>query len=530
MTMPGDDHLDDKQWNRLLQNVARHFDDLTIKRGFQYYKQGRVRSFAANAGRSLEAVVEGSEAYRVRVDPNALSGSECGCPLSRPCKHMIAVLMAYAERQGRSVHALANARTTYMQEAEGFVRSAPSAGKRREAEMAEQAALLPESDISKWHEWFALCTEALTDSTRNPQYAAEALSAIRRAKPAMSPAADKLFELNALFFLMHKLTSVPFMGYFTNIAAAGVKDAIGQFIAEPPPPASEPGQWPRLLETAALLRRRMMADTAGASMFADAYCDLWLNWISPGVQDQELYREELRRLQAAEDGTANPHARKSLVVGQSWMRFYLSEDREAWALLSSVKNQLLPGDVFRFINRLIAAEDWPRLVEWLAESAAALIGYRYDTMDEYGRYWDAAVRHLPAAEERMWQSIASLLPQSGQIYEDKLREYGRWRQWMDFQLSVGSDPLNFRASELQSMEKEAPETLLPFYHQAVERYVLVKNRDGYKQAVRLLKRLAKLYKKIKQEERWERFFASFVGRHSRLRALQEELRKGKLIL
>ena len=100
---------------------------------------------------------------------------------------------------------------------------------------------------------------------------------------------------------------------------------------------------------------------------------------------------------------------------------------------------------------------------------------------------------------------------------------------MDYQLSIGKEPLDFRVSVMQPIEKHEPELLLPFYHQAVERYILLKNRVSYKAAVKLLKRLSKLYKKIKQEERWEQFITAFASRHSRLRALQEELRKGKLI-
>ncbi|MNT90218.1 hypothetical protein D3C72_2310820 [compost metagenome] len=59
--------------------------------------------------------------------------------------------------------------------------------------------------------------------------------------------------------------------------------------------------------------------------------------------------------------------------------------------------------------------------------------------------------------------------------------------------------------------------------------MLEKNRHSYKAAVKLMKRLAKLYKKLKREERWEEFLEVFTSRNSRLRALQEELRKGKLI-
>lgn len=36
--------LDDMQWQELIQRTTQTFSDLTIKRGFQYFKQGRVRS------------------------------------------------------------------------------------------------------------------------------------------------------------------------------------------------------------------------------------------------------------------------------------------------------------------------------------------------------------------------------------------------------------------------------------------------------------------------------------------------------
>lgn len=36
------------------------------------------------------------------------------------------------------------------------------------------------------------------------------------------------------------------------------------------------------------------------------------------------------------------------------------------------------------------------------------------------------------------------------------------------------NPADFRVTDLQPLEKNAPELLLPFYHQAVERFVLEK--------------------------------------------------------
>ncbi|MBJ8193002.1 hypothetical protein JDS79_40395, partial [Bacillus cereus] len=93
--------------------------------------------------------------------------------------------------------------------------------------------------------------------------------------------------------------------------------------------------------------------------------------------------------------------------------------------------------------------------------------------------------------------LVGMLPFAGGMYEEALLAHEKWRSWIDYQLSIRSEPLSFRLSVLQPIEKNAPELLLRFYHQAVERYVLEKNRASYKAAVKLLKRLFKLYKKMK---------------------------------
>ncbi|MNP22840.1 hypothetical protein D3C76_1155260 [compost metagenome] len=158
-----------------------------------------------------------------------------------------------------------------------------------------------------------------------------------------------------------------------------------------------------------------------------------------------------------------------------------------------------------------------------------LSSYRNNNLNKYWLYWEAVLQKSPEAEHHMWSTLVSMLPHSKKIYEEKLLQHGQWQRWMDYQLSTEREPLDYRVSVFQPIEKNAPELLLPFYHQAVDRYVVQKNRDSYKSAVKLLKRLAKLYKKTKQEERWELFITAFAMRYSRLRALQEELRRGKLI-
>jgi hypothetical protein len=140
------------------------------------------------------------------------------------------------------------------------------------------------------------------------------------------------------------------------------------------------------------------------------------------------------------------------------------------------------------------------------------------------------LRHSPEAEPLLFETLAQMLPFSRTYYQETLLTYEKWEQWIDYQLATGGEPLEFRATTLAPIEKNAPEALLPFYHQAVERYVQQKNRDSYKLAVKLLKRLFRMYKKMKQEDRWMLFLETFTARYSRLRALQQELQKGNLQL
>jgi hypothetical protein len=48
-------------------------------------------------------------------------------------------------------------------------------------------------------------------------------------------------------------------------------------------------------------------------------------------------------------------------------------------------------------------------------------------------------------------------------------------------------------------------------------------------AVKQLKKLERIYKTLKKTGVWDRYLHGLIRKHGRLRALQEELRKGKFI-
>ncbi|MDT2246553.1 hypothetical protein P7H16_05635 [Paenibacillus larvae] len=84
--------------------------------------------------------------------------------------------------------------------------------------------------------------------------------------------------------------------------------------------------------------------------------------------------------------------------------------------------------------------------------------------------------------------------------------------------------------ELKAVEETDPALLLPLYHQSIERAILEKNRSSYKIAVRLLKELQEYYRILGRELQWKQYITFLSDKYARLRAFQEEFKKGKWVL
>jgi hypothetical protein len=534
--------LDHAGWNRLVQDVAKHSDDLTLKRGYQYYKQGRVEQLRMSNQQYIEAYVQGNEQYFVFIDIEVFSESHCNCPVKSTCKHLIAVLLEFAERLGHSVYTLVNAKTNAQPKAP-IQKPTHLNRKAEEDVLKEQALLLPNLSIPQWHAFFELCVTRYTENTRNLQFVQNALAAIENTRSKLSAIAEPFCNLHSQLFVLSKLTKQApnqssylnsYLAYQIHPIAIDLQNAINQTMTELATIAADPANEELVQQTLSYLRHEMLMESIDQHYFLIPYLNYWSKWVSPvhpPSQDKLLYSAELEELDTSGTQLGAFKSGISYKIAQIGLHFYQGNDQEAWKLLHALaKETNLSNDyLVTFLSSLSESGQWSRLVTWLIETAPMFRSFRNSNLPVYSDFWETAIQHHPSAEQQMWDTLVFMLPYSRTLYEDKLMLRGQWKRWMDYHLSIESDPLDFRVTELAPLEKNAPEVLLPFYHQAVERYVSHKNRDSYKAAVKMLKRLAKLYKKMKQEPRWEHFLDVFTTRNSRLRALQEELRKGKLL-
>lgn len=552
--------MNEAEWDLLIHDAADYFNDAAIDQGYDIYEQGLVRKLTMTSPRMIEAEV-GNDAEaaveRIEINLDFFSASQCTCGAAEiGCAHLSAVLMEYATLQGRNADALLHARLfieTTLNESKTGKASArmqsKTPAKTKEAPIAQaihlrqlkdQGAQIPTMTVNEWHTLFKQRTASLSTLTRNSQFAREAIEVLRQLKPSLPPRLDAIYELHVHLSTLKLLTSPistsgspfgAFVGFHTQVAITDVQKAISSLFEAGLPASAGTEDWPHVIDTLAYLREQMLAENKYQVYFLNFYFWIWTHWLRPNINDASLFLEELRILEAAGNHPGEEPSGFRRKFARSWMNFYLLRDQAALALLQDINDSggLQPETLTLFYSNLSDAGQWSRLREWLVSTRSLMEHSRHDFYAVYFHFWDDAVGHLPEAEPQMWEALAASLPHAGFVYEEKLLQYSKWEQWIDLQLSLGRDPLEYRASELAPIEKHAPEALLPFYHQAVERYVLFKNRAGYKTAVKLLKRLARIYKKTKNRERWERFITAFAARNSRLRALQEELRKGSLI-
>lgn len=538
MSTHSERNLTEQHWHTLIRQIADTFDDLTIKRGFSLFTQGRIKEIEYPPG-LICAVVDDKEPQEVVIQLNTVEQSRCTCGVEG-CKHMIAALLGYTKAHGGPIPAIVNAGIS------------PSARKGQQTEGNTVVVDLAERPIPTWHELFRQCTASFRLHAPDGLMIHEAINSTLRLQPQWSYQMERLYLLHARLYVLEQLIrplhergrSAPYhISYHLQVAIDDQSTLIMQMLKEPLENVTEADRsyyLPRLDETLDYLRRLLLIEPEQIQLYSDFYDLFWQQWLRPqwidsskGTMTLKPMEMELAQLEAAYEVAGSTRSASRLQLAQSRMFWGMQQDEQARQLLQDAAQarEAAGRQLLRYLEELQQSAGWLRLQEWLLafppQSGSSLL--RSSQLKVYASYWEEVLLHHPEAEQQMWSTLAGLPGKGKVLYTELLHTHREWRRWIDFQLSTGAEPLDYRVSMLQPIEKDAPELLLPWYHQAVERYIVQKNRTGYKAAVKLMKRLSKLYTKLKRTERWDDFMVAFLNRHSRLRALQEELRKSKLL-
>ena len=233
----------------------------------------------------------------------------------------------------------------------------------------------------------------------------------------------------------------------------------------------------------------------------------------------------------------------------------LSKEEETAFLIASIHHALLDeqDQSAAGLLRRLKTSDVPYLFYWLemfsdAETPARALPYAeftnkhikayitsisdyYQSMDfvrTFSKEMAACCLKLKRTD-MLDKFYRETLPYSYWNYASLLLEQGQYKKWVELQIFSGITIDTIGQDKLKIVAAEDPELLLPLYHQAVQQTISLKNRPAYKQAIRYMKKMRTLYKKLKQEPEFEEYINYISASTKRLRAFQEELQRGKLI-
>ncbi|QCR31449.1 hypothetical protein [Lysinibacillus sp. SGAir0095] len=117
-----------------------------------------------------------------------------------------------------------------------------------------------------------------------------------------------------------------------------------------------------------------------------------------------------------------------------------------------------------------------------------------------------------------------------QPYSQYLLKEKRFGEWVALHQLYPSSISYLETCGLKDVIDEAPEMTLPLYHYYALEEVNQKSRMNYKQAVRIWKMMKSAAKKSGKTNFWDDYIQTVREQYKRLRALQEELEKGNLLV
>ncbi|MED1409464.1 MULTISPECIES: SWIM zinc finger family protein [Bacillus] len=473
---------------------------------------------------------EGS-VYSVHIPIRNVAESYCDCFAPTQCEHMLAVLLSAASSFGQVGDVLTLFKNN----------TKPSLPPIRTARQVLQSSAFEEKDYKSWQSYFENEYESFKKEQARLTYKqmyflmslfTDFYTKLERKAPRII-AIHELFKLHAALYCFQKLLEeiqefevnklysyhqpVNVVRLFVDKVEAIVRDLKTEAI----PAKSEP----ILQETARLVHEVFFSTDSYTQERFFIYRHIW----GELLREEEQLQEEEKRIETK----INP---LSKALTSSHLLFLNNEDKDAMELLEKQPASVV-SLYFYWLEELLNAMQWDRAKNWLSftykqvkqtiqEQADSV--FIKDIVRLFVMMYETYATHTN--EQAGFEMILQeLLPYSFTNYEQYVLAKKQYRAWAELHLLYGFEAIELLKEPLKDIEKEAPEVALPLYHLAATEAIEERNRKSYKRAVRYLKKLRMLYKRLKRTDEWDTFIIHIANLHSRLRALQEELRKGKLI-
>ncbi|XID92577.1 hypothetical protein ACF3MZ_29675 [Paenibacillaceae bacterium WGS1546] len=515
----------------------------TIREGVRLYQSGNVRGGEWRSTNVFTAIVRDTgEDCKTSVQVDFLPFSRCGCGTHGSCSHMAAVYLFAMYDQGIQVqeflrkHGFLDAATPspkiQFQETVRQTASAATDGARELPQTARTQTVEKPSPHNGYRKWHRIFQEAVPTyrGAESDFHSFVDRRIIRLADEWDNAERRAWYQLHGWLYAL-KLGDVAFRknwNYWsigqqiTSSAMNSMETAIHELVRSKTYDQEEARN--ALNDFLTVLSESMFLHEYPAVDWLYLYRFLTMRLI----RNREMAERERLRIEAKDLAAAAEEARTRQTAAVAHLLLIEQGDRAAIAYLDEHWRQSV-GLFFIYPRSYAQNREWERVrawLEWLRPGSAK----DNELAEVYMELWEEIAPQMCASAEikklRM-QELKRLLPASFETYTQLLLREQEYRQWVDIHMAQLEDL--YYSDGFRTVEAKSPESLLPYFHIQADLWVGKKNRHGYQNAISHLYVLKKLYTKIKQTEKWDNFITRFAARYSRLKALQEELRRSEFI-
>ena len=523
-----------EQLKKLIPPDIEEYKQL-MKKGLLLYRQGLV--YNVNVYDSMiQAKVQDVTPVTVKLDLDYVTLSECSCPSSFPCRHVIATFLY--------VYALTDRLGSFL---DVWKEDNPSRQlkKLKDAGLILKGTVNQEASISSWYQYFeqeflkelqeTLSTSAFIQTIyyqfypkvkRNTPYKQElkSLYHFHAALFTLQKILQSLNETHVSEFLFQKIV-LPIVDELRDTVLNSIYDVkrVAHSFS---------------LETFLYDSMEKVRDILFCSSYyrferLTIYRQAWIylfkksDWVN---EEKNIIHKRLKEELEKQEFLIECD------IARMHLQFLEGDDKLLLERLESFAEVMIPYS-FDWIGEVTRQKDWNRFKHW----ASYLLNHidKYLAEDISYAYKRNSTNFLlklfkdyqndTEDDELFEKACETMLPFSYAEYHIFLKNRDDYRKCVELQQIVGFHFSEIELSFIKELEKKEPEKLLPLLHSEIHQLILEKNRSSYKQAVKYLKQLKRVYKKLKRVEVWENYFQKLVSEHNRLRAFKEELKKGKLL-
>ncbi len=532
--------LAEEQKNSLEHYVKSTTSAVIIKRGWAYYSGQHIKQLELTVHETVTAYVSGTDIYAVVIDLQDNHYSSCSCPDQSLCKHIVAVFFqALAEQGGgHKVAEQAYFRLLGLAKASSIVGTDSTSSGVSSAPVAaiHESKLSMDSPLQEWRKWMDLKHGEIWRLCRHSLHPLQSLlTSLKAIARQWSFAHQRLFWSYSILFTLEQAEralslSDSFNRYYYEMSFSRMAEPwLEQFhelLTELDPQRFTPLELEWALMITNTIKRRALLPQKQLLEWDYIY----LEAVSMYANVPEIQAKEKQALQDLLDGEAG-EAINAAFLHMSLASFTFTAEKynDSLELLSQADFDRAQKLIYRLTEELLAKQQHTALKEFMSyiyERIKQSRGRR--AVGPFIKLCLACGEAYPA--NMQWSAyMAGLLPQSYPQLSEHWITQKKYEQWSNLQLLMGAKPETVVPSELKKMEKNAPELLFPMYHQSIEASILSRNRQGYRVAVKQLKKLGQLYAASRQAARWPVYVKQLTEKYQRLRAFQEELWKENIV-